>query len=182
MAPHSSTLVWKIPWTDTLSLKTFLRTFQSIWAHSALATWMPGLVPCNTRCTSLHHISVSRLALLPTGQVDPSLVALTHRDNYSFVVQLVSCVQLCSPMDCSMPGFSVLLYLPEIVLKLIHWVDDAIQPTHSLPPPSLLAFNLSKHQGLFQWVSSSYLAKVLKLQLQSQFFNEYSGLISFRID
>ena len=53
----------------------------------------------------------------------------------------------------------------------------------SVSSPSPPALNLSQHQGLFQWVSSSYqVAKVLELQLQHQSFNEYSGLISFRID
>ena len=49
-------------------------------------------------------------------------------------------------------------------------------------PPSSFAFSLSQHQGLFQWISSSHqVAKILELQHQS-FLNEYSGLISFRID
>ena len=48
-------------------------------------------------------------------------------------------------------------------------VSDAIQPSHPLSSPSSLAFNLSQHQGLFQWVSSSHqVAKVLELQLQHQ--------------
>ena len=52
-----------------------------------------------------------------------------------------------------------------------HWVDDAIQPSHPLSSPSPPAFNLSQHQGLFQWVSSSHqVATVLELQLQHQAF------------
>ena len=48
-----------------------------------------------------------------------------------------------------------------------HWVDDAIQPSHSLSSPSPPTFNLSQHQGLFQWVSSSHqVAKGLEFQLQ----------------
>jgi len=38
----------------------------------------------------------------------------------------------------------------------VHWVSDTIQPTHRLSPPFPLALNLSQHQGLFQWVSSSH--------------------------
>ena len=57
-------------------------------------------------------------------------------------------------MDCSTPAFPVLHYLPEFVQTHVHWVSDTIQPSHPLPPPSPLAFNLSQHQGLFQWVSS----------------------------
>ena len=69
-----------------------------------------------------------------------------------------------------------------------HCVGDAIQPSQPLSSPSPPAFNLSQHQGLFQWVSSSHqVAKVLELQLQHQSFpikipNEYLGLISFRMD
>ena len=93
------------------------------------------------------------------------------------------CPTLCNPMDCSMPGFPVLHYLPDFAQTHVHWVPDGIQLSHPLFPPSSLAFILSWHQGLFQWVDSSYhVAKVLKLQLQYQSFSEYSGLVSFRID
>jgi len=52
-----------------------------------------------------------------------------------------------------------------------HWVSDAIQPSHPLSPPSPPALNLSQHQGLFKWVSSSHqVAKVLEFQLQHQSF------------
>ena len=69
------------------------------------------------------------------------------------------------------------------LLKLIHCVSDAIQPSHPMLSPSPPAFSLSQHQGLFQWVSSSHqVAKVLEFQLQHQSFHEYSGLISFRIE
>ena len=53
----------------------------------------------------------------------------------------------------------------------VHWVSDAIQPSHPLLSPSPLAFSLSQHQGLFQWVSFSHLvSKVLEFQLQYQSF------------
>ena len=66
-----------------------------------------------------------------------------------------SCPTLCDPMDCSMPGFPVLHCLPEFAQTHIHWVGDAIQPSHPLLSPSPAAFNLSQHQGLLQWVSES---------------------------
>ena len=94
-----------------------------------------------------------------------------------------SCPALCNPMDCSTPGFPLLHHLSEFAQTHVHWVGDAIQPSHPLSSPSPPALNLSQHQGLFQWVSSSHqVAKVLELQLQHQSFNGYSGLISFRID
>ena len=88
-------------------------------------------------------------------------------------------------MDYRMLGFPVLHQLPESTQTHVHRVGDAIQPSHPLssPPPS--AFNLSQHQGLFQWVRFSHqMAKVLEFQLQHQSFlmNEYSRLISFRTD
>ena len=98
-------------------------------------------------------------------------------------VQSLSCVWLCIPMDCSMPGFPVLYYLSEFAEMHVHWVGDAIQPFHPLSPPSPLALNLSQHQALFLWVSSWHqVAKVLELSFSISPFNEYSGLISFRID
>ena len=73
-------------------------------------------------------------------------------------------------MDWSMSGFSVHHYLPEFAQTHVLWVGDVIKPSHPLSPPSL-ALNLSQHQGLFQWVSSSHqVAKVLELQLQHQSF------------
>ena len=82
-----------------------------------------------------------------------------------------SCPTLCNPVNRSTPGFPVHHQLPEIAQTHVHWVSDAIQPSYSLSSPSPPAFNLSQHQGLFQWVSSSHqVAKVLELQLQHQFF------------
>ena len=85
-------------------------------------------------------------------------------------------------MDCRMPGFPVLHYLLEFVQTHVHWVRDAIQPSHPLSSPSP-AFNFSQHQGLFQWVSSSHrVTKVLGFSFSIIPSNEYSGLVSFRID
>ena len=87
------------------------------------------------------------------------------------VVRLLSCVWLCNPMGCSRPGFSVLHYLLEFAQTLVHWVSDAIQPSHPLSSPSPPAFNLSQHQGPFQWVSSSQqVVKVVEIQLQQESF------------
>ena len=74
------------------------------------------------------------------------------------------------------------LVSPEFAQTHVYWVEDAIQPSHSLLPHSPPAFNLSQHQGLFQWVSSLHqVAKVLEFQLQHP-SNAYLVLISFRID
>ena len=94
-----------------------------------------------------------------------------------------SCLTLCDPMDCSTPGSHVRHQFPESVQTHVHWVSDAIQPSHPLSSPSPPAFSLSQHQGVFQWVSSLHqVAKVLEFQLSISPSNEYSGLISFRMD
>ena len=83
------------------------------------------------------------------------------------IVVTKSCPTLCDPMDCSTPGFPVLHHLQKFAQTHVHRVSDTIQPSHPLSPSSLLAFNLSQHQGLFQWVSSLHqVAKLLELQLQ----------------
>ena len=82
-----------------------------------------------------------------------------------------SCPTLCNPMDCSTPGLPVYHQLPELAQTHVHWVGDAIQASHPLSSPSPPAFNLSQHQGLFQWVSSlQQVAKVLEFQPQHQSF------------
>ena len=58
-------------------------------------------------------------------------------------------------MDCSMPGLPVHHQLPDLTQTHVHWVGYAIQPSHPLSSPSPPVFNLSQHQSLFKWVSSS---------------------------
>ena len=87
---------------------------------------------------------------------------------FSSVAQ--SCPTLCDPMDYNMPGLPV-YQLPEFTQTHVHWVSDAIQPSHPLLSPSPPTFNLSQHRGLFKWVSSLHeVAKVLEFQLQHQSF------------
>ena len=76
-----------------------------------------------------------------------------------------SCPTLCDPMNCSTPGLPVHHQLTEFTHTHIHWVSDAIQPSHPLSSPSPPAHNPSRHQSLFQWVNSSHeMAKVLEFQ------------------
>ena len=83
----------------------------------------------------------------------------------------VMSLTLCDPMDYSMPGFPVHHQLLELAQTHVHRVGDIIQPSHPLSFPSPPDFNLSQHEGLFQWVDSSHqVAKVLELQLQQQSF------------
>ena len=86
-------------------------------------------------------------------------------------------------MDCSMPGLPVHHQHLEFTQTHVHWVGDAIQLSQPLSSPSPPAFNLSQHQGLFRWVSSSHqVAKEWSLSFSISPSNEYSGLISFRMD
>ena len=66
-----------------------------------------------------------------------------------------SCLTLWDPMNWSMPGFPVLHYLLELAQTHVHWVSDAIWPSHPLSPSSPPALNLSQDQGILQWVGSS---------------------------
>ena len=85
---------------------------------------------------------------------------------------------LLDPMDCSMLGFPVFNCLPEFAQTHVHWVGDAILPSHPLASTSPPALNLSQHQSHSQWVSSSHqVARVLEFQPQHQSFQW-----TFRVD
>ena len=93
---------------------------------------------------------------------------------YQYFVNFASVQFSCSVVSdslwpCSMPGLPAQHQLPDLTQTHVHWVSDAIQPSHLLSSPSHPAFNISQHQGLFQWVSSLHqVAKVLEFQLQHQ--------------
>ena len=84
----------------------------------------------------------------PPGK-SPSVLLKKKKDHiiqFSSVAQ--SCPALCDPMDRSTPGLPVHHQLPESTQTHVHWVGDAIQPSHPLSSPSLPALNLSQHQTL----------------------------------
>ena len=110
--------------------------------------------------SSLHPLMARRLRLRGF-----SLISV----QFNSVAQ--SCPILCDPMDCSTPGLPAHHQLLEFTQIHVHWVGDAIQPPHPLSSLSLPTFNLSQHQGLFKWISSSHqVAKVLEFQFQHQSF------------
>ena len=123
-----------------------------------------------------HKILSATYWLFDLRQVNSCLPQFSHmqnEDNSSYFIQLSESVQfssvaqlcptLCDPMDCSTPGFPVHHQLPELVQTHVHWVGNTIQPSCPLLSPSPPAFNLSRHQGLFPWVSSLHqMAKVAK--------------------
>ena len=106
--------------------------------------------------------------------------------NFKYSVQFSSvaqsCLHLCYPVNHSTPDLPVHHQLQEFTQTHVHWVDDAIQPSHPLSSPSPPALNLSQHQGLFQWVISLHqVAKYWNFSFISP-SNEHPGLISFRMD
>ena len=85
-------------------------------------------------------------------------------------------------MECSTPGFPLLHQLPELAQINVHQVGNAIQPSHPLLSPSPHAFKVSQHQGLFQSVVRIRWPKYWSFSFSISPSNEYSGLISLRID
>ena len=93
------------------------------------------------------------------------------------------CPTLCKPMDYNTPGLPVHHKLPEFTQTHVHWVGDAIQPSHPLSSPSPPALNPSHNQRL---TNESVLLirwpKYWSFGFSISPSNEYSGLISFRMD
>ena len=86
-------------------------------------------------------------------------------------------------MDCSTPGLPVHHQFPKLAQTHVHPVSDDVQPSHPLSSPASLAFNLPQHQGLFQWsVLHIRWPKYWSFNFSGSSYNEYSGLISFRMD
>ena len=132
------------------------------------------LTVSKSNCVKIWYIALLRVcariivAVIPLGAPSHSRwsVRVTHSLTH-FSPQ--SCLTLCDPMNRSTPGLPVHHQLPESTQTHVHWVSDAIQPSHPPSSPSPPALNLSQHQGLFKWVSSSHqVAKVLEFQLQHQ--------------
>ena len=134
-------------------------------------------------------LSILSLAIVPKiwdpGQQGPNLLYAPGHNwmawiqqasiKYTYMIQFSWVTQsrptLCDPMNPSMPGLPVHHQLPEFTQTHVHRVGDAIQLSHPLSSPSPLAPNLSQHQDLFKWVSSSHqVAKVLEFQFQHQSF------------
>ena len=127
-------------------------------------------------CSQVSHSKGSMLDLW-SGTKIPQEVSV----QFSSVDQL--CPTVCDPMDCSMSGFSVLRYLLQFAQTHVHWVRDAIQPSHPLSFPSPSALSLYQNQNLFQWISSCISwSKYWSFSFSISPSNEYLRLISLRID
>ena len=117
--------------------------------------------------TSLVNIYLLNISPLNTQVL---LYVLKYKELLLFCSFAQLCLTLGHPIDRSTSGLPVLHQLLEFTQTHVNWVSDAIQPSHPLLSPSPV-FNLSQHQGLSQWVSSSHqVAKVAEFQLQQQSF------------
>ena len=106
----------------------------------------PGTIFCFILFSQLSNTcEMHNLSILWSPQVDT--IILTCKIQFSSVTQ--HCLTLCNCMVCSTPGLPVHHQLPEFAQTRLHWVSDAIQPSHPLSSPSPPAFNLSQHQGHF---------------------------------
>ena len=121
-------------------------------------------------------------------ETECSHVPLFSSVQFSSVAQ--SCPTLCDPMNRSTPGLPVHHQLPEFTQTHVHWVGDAIQPSHPLSSPSPPTPNPSQHQGLFQWVNSAWggqstgvsaLASFLPKKSQGLSPSEWTGWISLQL-
>ena len=153
--------LWELSFTCPVSDSQRRSLIQKTWTWALLALpfFSPGLL---LTLYSSHSNS--------TDEPEPGHpISWMNHSQFSSVAQL--CPGLCDPVDCNMPGFPVHPQLLKFAQIHVHQVSDAIQPSHPLSSPSPPALNLSQHQGLFQWVSSSRpVAKVLEFQLQHQSF------------
>ena len=120
-------------------------------------------------CTKLPESSIWPAAQTPELDLQNKTLKVSKVWGVICSVQFIHSVvsDTLWPINSSTPGFPVHHQLPELTQTHVHQVGDAIQPSHPLSSHSPPAFNLSQHQGLFQWISSSYkVSKVLEFQLQ----------------
>ena len=146
----------------TLACMNTLSHFIHVWIFATLWT-VAHQVPLSMGFSRQEYWS--RLPCSPPGDfpypgiksmflMSPALAGVSFTTSTTWeLVQLLGHVQLCDPMDCSTTGLPVHHQLLEFTQTHVHWVSDAIQPSHPLLSPSPPAFNLSQHQGLFKWVS-----------------------------
>ena len=154
----------------------FLKLFS--WLHQVLVAACKTFRSCSLKKCSLWTLPCSMWDLVPWPGIKPELptsevLVLTAgppgKSSVQFSSVAQSCPTLCDPMNHSTPDLPVHHQLPESTQTHVHWVGNAIQPSHALSSPSLPVFNLSQHQGLFKWVSCLHkVAKVLEFQIQHQ--------------
>ena len=125
-----------------------------VWSFNKL-WWLPQQNVCRiwSLLTSPSTTIVCLLDVVVTFCVSASAMINFGPQSVQFSCSVI--LTLCDPMDCSIPCFPVHDQLLELAQTHVHQVRDAIQLSHPLSSPSPPAFNLSQHQGLFQWVNSN---------------------------
>ena len=138
-------------------------------------------IPKIKKCKKAKWLSEEALQIAVKGREVKSKGEKERPIQFSSVTQ--SCPNLCDPMTHSTPGLPVHHQLLELTQTHVHWVSDAIQPSHPLSSPSPPAPNPSQHQRLFQWVNSSQKRwpKYLSFSFSIIPSKEHPGLISFRM-
>ena len=116
LVTHSNILAWKIPWTKEPC------GLQSTGSQRVGHDWVTNIHISKLKNTNIKYVQFLYISCFSVAQ---------------------SCLTLCDPMDCSMSAFPLLHHFLEFAQTHVHWVDDAIQSSHLLLPPSPLAFNLS---------------------------------------
>ena len=152
---------------------------DSVWPHRQQSTRLPRPwdspgkntgVGCHFLLQCMKVKSESEVTQsCPTSQPHSVQFSSVQFSSVQFNSVTQSCPTFCDPMNRSTPGLPVHHQFLEFTQTHVHWVSDAIQPSHPLLSPSPPAPNPSQHQGLFQWVNSLHeVAKVLEFQLQHQ--------------
>ena len=150
--------------------------YNHVWGLRGLGRPFPEFLRSDIYCSHvLEEKEEKNLKLIfdHKNQIDHTVILLqSNFRNWISSVQSLSCVRLLvTPWIAAQWGLPVHHKLPEFTQTHVHWVGDAIQPSHPLSSLSAPVPNPSQHQGLFQWVNSSNeVAKVLEFQLQHQSF------------
>ena len=159
----------KIQWLKYFYLIKRFYYFSSIQSVSRFRFFVTPWIAARQASQSITN-SRSSLRLTSIESVSTTSFFLSNFGKYKISVQFSSvaqsCSTLCDPMNHSTPGLPVHHQLQEFTQTHVHWVHDAIQPSHPRSSPSPPAPNPSQHQSLFQWVNSWHeVAKVLEFQL-----------------
>ena len=165
------TQVWSLGWEDPLE--------KRMAAHSSILAWR---IPWTEEPGGLQSMGLQRVR-------HNSLTELLGNEARYIWICCCSVAQsgptLCDPMDCSTLGFPVLHHLPELAQTHVHWVSDAIQPSHPLSSPSpalILSHLLMKRRfaSSDQSTGASVWALVLPMNIQDWFLLGLTGLINFQ--
>ena len=173
---HPGLISFRIDWLNLLAVQGTLKSLLQHHSSKASILQCSAFFPWGRKESDttewLHFLSLFSFLYSPTFTPIHDYWKNHSFDSVSQSVQSLSHVSLfATPWTAAHQASLVHQQLSELIQTHVHWVGDAIQPSHSLSSPSPPTFNLSQHQGVFQWVSSLHqVAKVLELQLQHQSF------------